>query len=145
MPLRASGETADIHRYPPITRTFFPDGSFDLEWVDTSLRMVDLQTEQFRYKHGQTRLVHSLTNKRLTARSYSELVLLYHQCQVGLVLMLASLVSGLAVKPSSSQHKGPFAPIESPQAHNKTSFKFLSPTINSAHHPPQGWSSPVCS
>ena len=36
-------------RYTPITRTFFPDGSFDLEWVDTSLRMVDLQTEQPRY------------------------------------------------------------------------------------------------
>lgn len=36
----ASKEAA--HRYPPITRTFFPDGSFDLEWVDTSLRMVDL-------------------------------------------------------------------------------------------------------
>lgn len=24
-----------------MTRTFFPDGSFDLEWVDTSLRIVD--------------------------------------------------------------------------------------------------------
>lgn len=40
------------HRYPPMTRTFFPDGSLDLEWVDTSLRMVDLETEQPRYKHG---------------------------------------------------------------------------------------------
>lgn len=55
-------ETVDIHRYPPMTRTFFPDGSFDLEWVDTSLRMVDLQTQQPPLKHGQTRLVHSLTN-----------------------------------------------------------------------------------
>lgn len=38
--LLASKASAD--RYPPITRTFFPDGSFDLEWVDTSLKMVDL-------------------------------------------------------------------------------------------------------
>lgn len=42
-----SKETAE--RYPPMTRTFFPHGSFDLEWVDTSLRMVDLQTEEPRY------------------------------------------------------------------------------------------------
>lgn len=43
-----SKEAAD--RYPPITSTFLPDGNFDLEWVDTSLRMVDLWTENPRYK-----------------------------------------------------------------------------------------------
>lgn len=48
----ASKETAD--RYPPMTRTFFPDGSFDLEWVDTSLRMVDLWTENPRYENVRT-------------------------------------------------------------------------------------------
>ena len=54
--LTHTGTQAD--RYPPMTRTFFPDGSFDLEWVDTSLRMVDLRTEEPRYKH-----VRSFTNK----------------------------------------------------------------------------------
>lgn len=46
-----------------MTRTFFPLGSFDLEWVDTSLKMVDLHTEQTPH-HGtaQHGSFHSLTN-----------------------------------------------------------------------------------
>lgn len=35
-----------------MTSTFFPDGSFDREWVDTSLRMVDLRTEQAALQHA---------------------------------------------------------------------------------------------
>ena len=30
------------YSYPPMTRTFFPDGSLDRECVETSLRIDDL-------------------------------------------------------------------------------------------------------
>lgn len=35
-------------KHPPITTTFFPDGNFDRERVDTSLNIDDLNAEEHR-------------------------------------------------------------------------------------------------
>lgn len=52
-----------------MTSTFFPDGSLDREWVDTSLRMVDLRTEGAALARAprQSRF-HSLRSRRAAER-----------------------------------------------------------------------------
>lgn len=86
-----------------MTRTFFPDGSFDLEWVDTSLRIVDLHTEHPRYntpKHACSFIHKQTTDSEKLKQASSNAAAAAVSPVPSLVLMLASLVSRLAVKPS---------------------------------------------
>lgn len=138
-----------------MTSTFFPDGSFEREWVDTSLRMVDLRTEGAALAEAPRR------SSSRSLRGELESVRVLPPQSVAVVLMLASLVSKrascqtiLRFQPPS-RHNGPqltgkFSPgtrsgTSRPPATNNQPEQHVRPTTSPGRHPPPGSGSPACS